>query len=74
MTDDSLPLLQHALNSASAFTPERLMDAVSSSGGLRPNHQINVTVEHLQQGQDLIDRLAVVRLIDKAIQLRRRRP
>src|SRR5205814_4883833 len=46
----------------------------SSSGGLRPNHQINVTVEHLQQGQDLIDRLAVVRLIEKAIQLRRGRP
>ena len=38
------------------------------------NHQINVTVEHLQQGQDLVDRLTVVSLIEKAIQLRRRRP
>jgi hypothetical protein len=46
----------------------------SSSGGLRPNHQVNVTVEHLPQGQDPIDRLAVVRLVEKAIQLRRRRP
>ena len=45
-----------------------------ASGGLRPNDQINVIVEHLQQSQHLIDRLAVVRLIEKAIQLRRRRP
>ncbi len=43
------------------------------SGGLRPNHQINVTVEHLQQGEQLMDRLAVVRLIEQTIQLRRRR-
>jgi hypothetical protein len=35
-----------------------------ASGGLRSNHQINVTVEHLQQGQHLIDGLAIVRLID----------
>jgi hypothetical protein len=40
---------------------------VSTSGGLRPNDQVNVTVEHLQQGEQLIDRLAVVRLIEQAI-------
>jgi hypothetical protein len=38
MTDDSIPLLQHALHSASAFTPERLMDAVRLERGL-PNLQ-----------------------------------
>ena len=47
---------------------------MSSSGGLRPNDQVNVTVEHLQQGEQLIDRLAVVRLIEQAIQLRRGSP
>ena len=46
---------------------------MSSSGGLRPDDQVDVTVEHLQQGQQLIDRLPVVRLIEKAIQLRRGR-
>jgi hypothetical protein len=44
------------------------------SGSLRPNDEINVTVEHLQQGEQLIDRLAVIRLIEEAIQLRRGRP
>jgi len=34
MGSDSLPLLQHALNSPSAFTPERLMDAVRVERGL----------------------------------------
>ena len=33
-TSASLPLLQHALDSASAFTPERLMDAVRTERGL----------------------------------------
>jgi uridine phosphorylase len=32
--DDSLPLLQHPLGSASAFTPERLMSAVRAERGL----------------------------------------
>jgi uridine phosphorylase len=32
--DDSLPLLQHPLGSASAFTPERLMSAVRAQRGL----------------------------------------
>ena len=34
MSTNSLPLLQHALESASAFTPERLMDAVRAERGL----------------------------------------
>jgi len=34
MSAYSLPLLQHALESASAFTPERLMDAVRADRGL----------------------------------------
>ena len=45
-----------------------------AAGGLRSNDQVHVTVEHLQQGEQLIDRLAVVRLIEKSIQLRRRCP
>jgi len=34
MSIDSLPLLRHALESPSAFTPERLMDAVRAERGL----------------------------------------
>jgi hypothetical protein len=34
MNPDSLPLLHHALESPSAFTPERLMDAVRTERGL----------------------------------------
>ena len=34
MSPDALPLLHHALESPSAFTPERLMDAVRSERGL----------------------------------------
>ena len=34
-----------------------------ASGRLRPNDQVHVTVEHLQQREQLIDGLAVVRLI-----------
>ena len=34
MNVNSLPLLQHALESPSAFTPERLMDAVRTERGL----------------------------------------
>jgi len=37
-------------------------------------NQVDVTVEHLQQGEQLIDRLAVVRLIEQSIPLRRARP
>jgi hypothetical protein len=33
MSIDSLPLLQHALESPSAFTPERLMNAVRTERG-----------------------------------------
>ena len=36
MTTPSLPLLQHALESPSAFTPERLMAAVRAERGLAP--------------------------------------
>lgn len=45
-----------------------------ASGRLRPNDQVHVTVEHLQQREQLIHRLAVVRLIEQTIQLRGRRP
>jgi hypothetical protein len=34
MSTESLPLLQHALQSPSAFTPERLMAAVRADRGL----------------------------------------
>ena len=34
------------------------------SGGLRSNDEINITVEDLQQRQELVDGLAVVRLIE----------
>ncbi len=44
------------------------------SGGLRPDDQDHVTVEHLQPRQLLIDGLAVVRLIEQSIELRRRCP
>jgi hypothetical protein len=44
------------------------------SNGHRSNDEINITVEHLQQRQDLVDRLAVVRLIEQAIELRCRSP
>jgi len=42
-----------------------------TSGSLRPNDQIDVTVEYLKQRQHLVDGLPVVRLIEQAIQLRR---
>jgi hypothetical protein len=38
---------------------------------LCPDDQVDVAVEHLQQGQQLIDGLAVIRLVPQAIQLRR---
>jgi hypothetical protein len=38
MSADDLPLLEHPLESPSAFTPERLMDAVRLERGL-PNLQ-----------------------------------
>ena len=41
---------------------------ISASGGLRPNDQVHVTVEHLQQREQLIHRLGVVRLIEQTIQ------
>ena len=45
-----------------------------ASGRLGPNDQVHITVEHLQQREQLIDGLAVVRLIEQSIQLRCRRP
>jgi uridine phosphorylase len=56
MTDDSIPLLQHALHSASAFTPERLMDAVRRERGL-PNEPVPALCV-LDFDGDLSDRLA----------------
>jgi hypothetical protein len=55
-----------AISGAAARSP--------TSGSLRPNDQIDVTVEYLQQCQYLVDGLAVIRLIEQAIQLRRRGP
>src|SRR4029079_16341368 len=40
------------------------------SGSLRPNHQIDIAIEHLQERQHLVDGLAIVCLIEQAIQLR----
>jgi len=45
----------------------------SGSGRLRPHHEIHLTVEHLQQGQQLVDGFAVIRLVEESIQLRGRR-
>jgi hypothetical protein len=53
---------------------ERLRRESPLSSRLCPNDQINVTIEHLQERQYLIDGLAVVRLIEKAIELRRGGP
>jgi uridine phosphorylase len=56
MSTNSLPLLQHALESASAFTPERLMNAVRAERGLanEPVPQLCI----LDFDGDLSDRLA----------------
>jgi uridine phosphorylase len=56
MTDDSLPLLQHALHSPSAFTPERLMNAVRLERRL-PNEPVPALCV-LDFDGDLSDRLA----------------
>ena len=59
MSIDSLPLLQHALESPSAFTPERLMNAVRTERGL-----VNEPVPPLcvlDFDGDLSDRLAADR-------------
>jgi hypothetical protein len=40
----------------------------SPSGSLRLNDQVNITVQHTQQREKLIDRRAVVRLIEQTIQ------
>src|SRR5438876_12078250 len=48
------------------------LDLMPTSGCLRPDDQIDLTVKYLKQRQDLVDRLAVVRLVEKPIQLRRR--
>ena len=55
-TSASLPLLQHALDSASAFTPERLMDAVRTERGLALEAVPPLCV--LDFDGDLSDRLA----------------
>jgi len=56
MSTNSLPLLQHALESASAFTPERLMDAVRAERGLANEGVPALCV--LDFDGDLSDRLA----------------
>ena len=56
MNTNSLPLLQHALDSASAFTPERLMDAVRTKRGLALEAVPPLCV--LDFDGDLSDRLA----------------
>src|SRR5439155_4502504 len=43
----------------------------TSSCALRPHNEIDVTVENLQQGDELIDGLAVVCLIHESIELGR---
>jgi uridine phosphorylase len=56
MSPDSLPLLQHALQSPSAFTPERLMDAVRAERGL--THEAVPPLCVLDFDGDLSDHLA----------------
>lgn len=56
MSVHSLPLLQHAIESASAFTPERLMDAVRTERGLALEAVPRLCV--LDFDGDLSDRLA----------------
>jgi hypothetical protein len=36
----------------------------TTSGSLGPHYKINITVEHLKQRHQLIDRFAIVRLIE----------
>jgi uridine phosphorylase len=59
MSIDSLPLLQHALESPSAFTPERLMNAVRTERGLVNERVPPLCV--LDFDGDLSDRLAADR-------------
>jgi uridine phosphorylase len=54
--DDSLPLLQHPLDAASAFTPERLMSAVRADRGLSQQAVPPLCV--LDFDGDLFDHLA----------------
>ena len=56
MSTESLPLLQHALQSPSAFTPERLMAAVRADRGLAQEAVPPLCV--LDFDGDLSDRLA----------------
>lgn len=56
MSTNSLPLLRHALDSASAFTPERLMEAVRAERGLA--HEAVPPLCVLDFDGDLADRLA----------------
>lgn len=56
MSNDSVPLLRHALDSPSAFTPERLMDAVRAERGLA--HEPMPPLCVLDFDGDLSDRLA----------------
>src|SRR2546426_6578001 len=46
----------------------------TSSCALRPHNEIDVTVENLKQGHELIDGLIVVRLIQEPIELGRGSP
>ncbi|HQZ38013.1 MAG TPA: nucleoside phosphorylase [Vicinamibacterales bacterium] len=56
MSTDALPLFQHALESPSAFTPERLMDAVRAERGLA--HEAVPPLCVLDFDGDLSDHLA----------------
>jgi len=42
-----------------------------SSGALRPDDDLDLAVEHLEQREHLVDRLAVVRRVEEAVELRR---
>src|SRR5207244_4548331 len=46
----------------------------ASSCGLRSHNEIDVSVENLQQGHELVDGLTVIRLIHEPIELGRRSP
>src|ERR1044071_8767934 len=45
----------------------------AASGGFRSNDQIDFTVEYLEQSENLIYRLSIIRLIKQSVQLRCRR-
>jgi hypothetical protein len=50
-----------------------LLCGSSQLRALRSHNEIHITIEHVEQAENLVDRLPVVRLIQQAIQLGRRR-